>query len=323
MDTLQKEKTIEVYVKSIHQETPYVKRFSLAPVGKTKLPGFSGGAHITTYIEAGNSTIERHYSLTNHPDDTECYQIAIHLSQTSKGGSQYWHHHVKLGDKLQVSYPKNYFPLSFRARHHVFYAVGIGITPFLTMMAELTDQGASFELHYAAKTESSCAFYDLLKNKYPKQSHFYFSQECDSKRIKESSLLNHLIGTHVYFCGPESFITSFTDDAYQIGYPRSSVHFERFTPARVQKEAPFQVQFSNGETINVSKEKTLLEALLESGVKAPYSCRVGRCGTCELNVLEGEIEHYDSFLSEEQKSAQNVILTCVSRAKSEKIIIDI
>lgn len=322
---MQKENTIDVYVKSIHQETPLVKRFLLTPVGMMELPGFSGGSHITTYIVDKNTTIDRHYSLINQPDDTKCYQIAIQLSKTSKGGSKYWHHQVKVGDRLQVSYPKNHFPLSFKARHHVFYAAGIGITPFLSMMAELAGRGGSFELHYAAKTESSCAFYDFLKNKYPKQSHFYFSQERDSKRLDYSSLLNHPIGTHVYFCGPESFITSFTDAAYQIGYPRTSVHYERFTPPKVQEASSFQVQVqsSDGVTINVPKEKTLLEALLESGVKAPYSCRVGRCGTCELNVLEGEIEHYDSFLSEEQRNSQNVILTCVSRAKSAKIVIEI
>lgn len=318
-----KEKTIEVYVKSIHQETPFVKRFSLVPVDKTELPRFSGGSHITTYINGHNNTIARQYSLTNHPDDTQCYQIAIYLNKTSKGGSHYWHHHVNQGDRLQISYPKNYFPLSFKAKHHVFYAAGIGITPFLSMITELTDREASFELHYAAKSKSSCAFYDLLKNKDPDRIHFYFSQENDSKRLEDSLLLNHSIGTHVYFCGPESFITSFTDAALKVGYPSTSIHYERFTPKKVHAAAPFQVQTLTGVTINVPKEKTLLDALLEAGLKAPYSCRVGRCGTCELSVLEGNIYHYDSFLTEEQKGTQNVILPCVSRAKSEKIVIDI
>jgi dimethylamine monooxygenase subunit B len=67
----------------------------------------------------------------------------------------------------------------------------------------------------------------------------------------------------------------------------------------------------------------LLEALLNNGIKAPYSCRVGRCGTCELQVLEGKIAHYDSFLSEEQKQSQSRILTCVSRAKSAMLSLDI
>ncbi|MFC3884479.1 PDR/VanB family oxidoreductase [Bacillus songklensis] len=317
-----KEKTIPVYVKSIHKETPLVKCFTLAPVDGTVLPAFSGGSHITAYIEGSDGLIERQYSLTNHPDHTGGYQIAIRLSDTSKGGSLYWHHHVKVGDKLQISYPKNHFPLSFKAKHHVFYAGGIGITPFLSMMAELKDRGASFELHYASKSREFCAFYNFLKENYSKQCYFYFSQERKSKRISKSTLLHHSIGTHVYFCGTESFISNFTEAALELGYPSSSVHFERFTPPQPKKLAPFQVKLTNGVTVNVSKEHTLLEALLEAGIKAPYSCRVGRCGTCELKVIEGTIDHYDSFLSEEQKNSQGVILTCVSRAKSDKLVID-
>ncbi|PLR91114.1 hypothetical protein CVD19_22135 [Bacillus sp. T33-2] len=66
----------------------------------------------------------------------------------------------------------------------------------------------------------------------------------------------------------------------------------------------------------------MLEALLEAGIKAPYSCKVGRCGTCELKVTAGEIDHHDSFLSDEQRNIQNSILTCVSRAKSDKLVPD-
>jgi dimethylamine monooxygenase subunit B len=320
---LNKESTIPVIVKSIHAETPVVKHFTLSPDHGYILPAFSGGSHITTYINGCNSVLVRNYSLTNHPDQKDCYEIAIRLSDTSKGGSSYWHNHVKAGDRLRVSYPKNHFPLSFRAKHHVFYAAGIGITPFLAMMAELKSEGASFELHYASKTRELCAFYEFLKENFPTQCHFYFSQEGKSKRISNKTLFKHGIGTHVYFCGPESFIDDMNEAALKIGYPKSSIHIERFTPPHPKNLTPFQVQLKNGLTVDVAENKTILETLLKAGIKAPYSCRVGRCGTCELKVIDGEIEHYDSFLSEEQRQAQNVILTCVSRAKSDKITIDI
>lgn len=316
-----KEKTIPVLVTSIQVETPIVRRFTLSPIAGAVLPRFSGGSHITTYIEREKDFITRSYSLTSHPDEISKYEIAVRLSDRSKGGSHYWHHHVKVGDKLYISYPKNYFPLSFKAKHHVLYAAGIGITPFLSMMAELKDREASFELHYAAKSKELCAFYKYLAENYREQCHFYFSQE--RKRISETSLLHHSIGTHVYFCGPESFISSFREAAQGIGYPGSSVHFEHFTPMQPKEPIAFQAQLTSGKTVNVSKGKTLLEALLEAGVKAPYSCQAGRCGTCELDVLEGEIDHYDSFLSEEQKNSQKVMLTCVSRAKSGCLVLDI
>lgn len=317
------ENTIPVYVHSIIDETPLVKRFTLISLNGYELPSFSGGSHITTYIEGNNGLIERNYSLSHHPEQTNTYQIAIRLSETSEGGSSFWHHHVKSGDLLKVSYPKNHFPLSFKAKHHVFYAAGIGITPFLSMMAELVDKNANFELHYASKTVEFCAFYRFIKETYPNQSHFYFSKEEDSKRISEDSLFTHPIGTHVYFCGPESFINKMKGAALGIGYPNSSIHFERFTPPRPKKQTPFQVKLKNGFTIEVSKEKSLLEALLDAGLSTPYSCRVGMCGTCELKVLDGGIDHYDSYLSEEQRISQNRILTCVSRASSHELVIDL
>jgi dimethylamine monooxygenase subunit B len=317
---LYKEKTIIVYVKAIEQETDFVKRFTLAAVDGKPLPKFSGGAHISTFIEE-EKVIVRQYSLTSNPDETQDYQIAVRLSEISRGGSWYWHQKMKVGDKLLISYPKNQFPLSFKAKHHVFYAAGIGITPFLSMMKDLTNKGAPFELHYASKSKENCSFYEYLQVHFPNQCHFYFSNK--KQRMNVSYLERQPIGTHVYFCGPETFITQFTDEAVKLGYPNSSIHYERFTPPQQINTMPFHVQIKNGTLIQVSKDQSLLEALLEQGINAPYSCRVGRCGTCELQVKEGEIDHHDSFLSDEQQRSNSLILTCVSRAKSTKLVLDI
>ncbi|WP_173104974.1 PDR/VanB family oxidoreductase [Bacillus sp. KH172YL63] len=304
----------------IIEETKGVKRFSLVPAyGTGPLPRFSGGSHITTFIESGNQLIARSYSLTNSPSERESYEIAISLSKTSQGGSKYWHEQVKKGDVLQISHPRNHFPLSFKAKHHAFYAAGIGITPFLSMMAELKRDGPSFELHYVTKSCQDCPFYSYLMETYPKETRFYFSEE---KRLTGSSLWEHRIGTHVYFCGPSSFIEAFTNTALSIGYPASAIHFERFTPPETLHSHAFIAEVSSG-SIAVSEGETLLDALLAAGVDAPYSCRAGRCGTCEVNVLEGEILHGDSFLSEQEREEGRSILTCVSRAKRERIVIEL
>jgi ferredoxin-NADP reductase len=317
---LNSERTIPVVVGSILQETPVVKRFKLYPIEGYKLPPFSPGSHIMTYLKLQDRVIIRPYSLTGHPDSTDHYEIAIRLSERSNGGSIYWHHHIQIGDQLQISYPKNHFPLSHRAKHHVFYAAGIGITPFLSMMAELKSKGASFELHYASRSKEYCAFYDEILDQFPEQSHFYFSQSTEPKRLDPKHLLQHMIGTHIYLCGPESLIADFIHAANQFGYPKSSIHFERFTPPKPINRNSFEVEVEHtGTVIKVDHDQTLLEALLDHGFKVPYSCRVGSCGTCEVNVVEGEIDHYDSVLTEEQKRSQKVLLACVSRAATKKI----
>ncbi len=315
------ESTLFVRVTSIEKITKQVKKFTLSPETGKELPRFSGGAHISTYLKTSTGLIVRQYSLISHPDDITKYGIAVRLSENSKGGSLHWHQDMKVGDRLQISYPKNHFSLSFKARHHVFYAAGIGITPFLSMMQDLSVQNQTFELHYASKSEDSCAFYSYIKKHYPNQSHFYFSDL--KQRLQTASLENHPIGTHVYFCGPEGFIEQFRAAAIELGYPHSSVHFERFSPSKPKVLNAFQVKIHNGITIHVSKTETILESLHKHGIIAPYSCQIGRCGTCELSLLEGEVHHYDSFLNDEQKGANNCIIPCVSRAKSDKLIIEI
>ncbi|MDN4075063.1 PDR/VanB family oxidoreductase [Fictibacillus terranigra] len=314
---------VPVTVNTIHNETARVKRFELASLDGQPLPPYSGGSHIAVFMKTEKGQVHRHYSLTGYTNKKGHYEIAVALNQDSKGGSAYMHHKVKEGDTLHISYPKNHFPLSFKAKRHVFYAAGIGITPFIRMMEELRERDASFELHYAAKTKESCAFYSSLKTTYPEQCCFYFSQEDEGERMNKVSLAQHPIGTHVYFCGPGSFITEFTDAAAKLGYPSSNIHVERFTSPKPSVRNAFQVRLKNGSTVQVAEDQTLLEALLDHGIDAPYSCRAGRCGTCEIKVKKGEVDHCDSFLTEEEKERQETVIACVSRAKSAELVLEI
>ncbi|BAQ08892.1 flavodoxin reductases [Bacillus sp. OxB-1] len=215
---------ISVIVEEIKEETPLVKSFKLTSADGYELPMFSGGSHITTYIDPPNQeTLVRTYSLINNSKKTRYYQIAIQLNDKSQGGAFYWHHHVKRGDRLEISYPSNYFLLSFQAKHHVFFATGIGITPFLSMIEDIEHTSETFELHYAAKSKNKCAFYHFLKTNYPDQVNFYFSE--DGNRMSKDLLENQPIGSHVYFCGTEEMINEFSKTARALGYPEKSIHF--------------------------------------------------------------------------------------------------
>jgi vanillate O-demethylase ferredoxin subunit len=315
--------TLEVIIEDIKPQTPTVKSFKLAALEGSLLPGFSGGSHITTYIQSEQGLLERHYSLTNDPKETDYYQIAIRRSEESRGGSVYWHDRIKVGDRLQISYPKNHFPLSFKAKHHVFFAAGIGITPFLAMAADLKKNGhSSFELHYATPSKDLCAFYPYLTSEYPEESHFYFSKE--KRKMKTDIMKNQPIGTHVYFCGSEYMMKEYASAARAYGYPEKSIHFELFTPPKLGPMKPFDVKLQKSNTvIRVPEGMSLLEALLGQQIDAPYSCKIGGCGSCQVNVLEGKVDHRDLFLSDKEKQEADVILTCVSRAKNKSITLDL
>ncbi|SDJ11596.1 PDR/VanB family oxidoreductase [Alteribacillus bidgolensis] len=314
--------TVGVVVEEVKKQSPQVKSFKLAPVDGSKLPRSSGGAHVTTSIQNGQEIIERNYSLTNDPDETDYYEIGIRRSDESKGGSIFWHDRIKEGDQLEISYPKNHFPLSFSAKHHVFIAAGIGITPFLAMASELKKKNKSFELHYAAPSQELCAFYSFLSSTYSAETHFYFSRT--GKRMTTDLMDNQPIGTHVYFCGPETMVKEYAEAAKSYGYPEKNIHFELFTPPDFGPVYPFEVKLQNSnKVLQVPEEESLLDVLLKNNIEAPYSCKMGGCGSCAVEVLEGDIDHRDVFFTEEERKETKDILTCVSRAKNDCLVLNL
>ncbi len=305
---------IEVIVEEIKSESPHVKSFKFKAADGSSLPRSGGGSHITTLIEKENELIERHYSLTNDPDENDFYSIAIRRSDESRGGSTYWHDHVKEGDRLKISYPKNHFPISFKGKHHVLIAAGIGITPFISMASKLKKQSKSFELHYAAPTKDLCAFYPFLSSNYSDQTYFYFSGE--GRKMGTEIMKEQPIGTHVYFCGPESMVQDFIEAAKSYGYPEENIHFELFSPPEMGPMYPFEVKLSSSnQVLQVPEGENLLDVLLKNNIDAPYSCKIGGCGSCEIDVLDGEVDHRDIFLTDKEREERKVILTCVSRGK--------
>jgi ferredoxin-NADP reductase len=314
---------IKVKVSEIRQETPLIKSFKLVPFEQDLLPPFSGGAHITTFIPFHQQRIERNYSLCSNPATRDYYKIAVRLTDNSLGGSNFWHNQVKIGDVVDITPPKNHFPLSHRARHHVFIAGGIGITPFLAMMEDVTTKKQSFELHYAARSRDLCAFYDQIQSQFP-SSRFYFSEEGAKNKLSPKVLRNQNVGTHVYICGPSSMIQEYSIRAKSFGYSKNSIHFEQFNPPIQENNRPFYVKLNKSQrVIPVTENEDLLTALLNANVNVRYACRVGRCGTCKIRVLNGQIEHRDSYLEDNEKQLHNVVISCVSRAKLEGFVLDL
>lgn len=73
----------------------------------------------------------------------------------------------------------------------------------------------------------------------------------------------------------------------------------------------------SGVSFSCQEEERILDAALRQNFTLEHSCGTGQCGACKAKVLEGEVEFVDSFsvLTEEEK-AENIILTCTSRAKT-------
>ena len=59
-----------------------------------------------------------------------------------------------------------------------------------------------------------------------------------------------------------------------------------------------------------------------TGNPARQHCRRGECGVCQATVLEGVPDHRDYFLSDAERASNQLIQTCISRAKSPRLVLD-
>ena len=262
------------------------------------------------------------YSLMSDPADSAGYEISVRRDDAGRGGSLFMHTHVKPGLEMVLSHPMNLFPLDNRARKHLFFAGGIGITPFLAMMHQLSRFGGKFELHYAARNPALCAYGDSLKAAHGDRVNLYFDEMGQQMPLAEI-LARQPIGTHLYCCGPKGMLNWVRATAAASGLPEHAVHFEEFTAPGTGDR--FEVELAaSGKTISVGPTQSLLEAMEAAGVDAPYLCRGGACGQCETNVIrcDGHIDHRDHWLSPDEMASNTKIMPCVSRFTGKALVID-
>jgi len=314
---------IAVRVTEIVAVTPLVKQFRLERVDGAALPRFSGGAHIVIDMRHDGRIHRNAYSLMSPPDDTHAYAVSVRRDAEGRGGSRYFHDHLSPGMELEISHPVNLFPLAKRAAKHLFIAGGIGITPFLAMMAELATGGAAFALHYAARSRALVAFGPELTARYGSRVHLYHSEE--GERIALAPLLSHQpLGTHLYVCGPARMIEAVLEAARALGWPEAQLHREHFLAP--PSGEPYAVELArSGKTVAVGPLQSMLEAIEAAGVEAPYLCRGGACGQCETRVVhcDGVLLHADHVLSEADRASRTKVMPCVSRFSGQRLVLDL
>ena len=113
--------------------------------------------------------------------------------------------------------------------------------------------------------------------------------------------------------------------AASLGWPDEAVHFEYFQNDKIiDSSSAFDVVLARSAmTLHVPAGKTILEVMREAGLIVPSSCEQGACGTCLTTVIEGEVDHQDVYLNKTEKASNTCMMTCVSRAKSARLVLDI
>lgn len=227
---------------------------------------------------------------------------------------------------MRIGVPRNLFPLKMDAQRSVLIGGGIGITPMIAMAHALRDAGKDFELHYCGRTRDACAFLeDLAMGPFNDRVHLHFDDEAAAQRLDLAAVLgNAAAGTHVYVCGPSGFMDWVIAEAGRLGFPDAQVHKEYFQVESDTSGGAFDVVAKkSGKTVRVNEGQRIVDALSTVGIKINVSCEQGVCGTCLCNVIDGEPDHRDVFLTDEEKADNDQILLCCSRSKSATLVLDL
>ncbi|WP_239372750.1 MULTISPECIES: PDR/VanB family oxidoreductase [unclassified Frankia] len=326
----------ELVVAAKERVAEAVVRVVLTRPDGVALPTWTPGAHIDLILA---DQLVRQYSLCGDPADGERWEIGVLHEPDGRGGSRHVHQVLDVGDQVTASAPRNNFQL-VPAPEYLFLAGGIGITPILPMVHAAQAAGATWRLVYGGRRHASMAFLDRLAQY---GSRVTIHPEDIHGQLDLASLLDiPRPDVAVYCCGPEGLLAAV--ESRCSAWPAGSLHVERFQPRPVGADdiagagtagtagtgdvavalSEFDVVLAqSGRTVRVPTSLSVLEALEAAGVDVLSSCREGVCGTCETGVVEGEPDHRDSILTEEERAASGLMMVCVSRSRTPKLVLDL
>lgn len=238
-------------------------------------------------------------------------------------------------------------------------AAGSGITPMMSIIKTLLEHEPKSRLHllYGNRDEDSIIFKEQLselERKYAGQLSVRHTLS-RPKRQKEGGLKGLFskgkitwtgwqgritaekidkflkecpkssVEAHYYICGPGAMIENIVLHLEDTGISRDFIHEERFVSSHeiVDGEGVSSLLTAdirgNQVQVNVPADKTILEALIDAGHDAPYSCTSGACSTCVAQVKSGDVEMDAYYALDDAEVKAGFILTCQARCQTPEV----
>ncbi len=312
-------------VERIEAAAEGVLKLRLVSADGRPMPRWTPGAHID--VECGSPALSRQYSLCSDPDDLSALEIAVMREPASRGGSAWVHAQAKPGERIRFRGPRNHFRFDESAARVVFIAGGIGITPVATMARRARQLGMDYELHYSGRSRRSMALLPELQALHGERLHIYAKDE--GARCELAALLARPhAGTQIYACGPQRMLDALAECTTAAGWPEDALRVEHFHTDRTaldpSREHAFELELKDsGLLLPVRADQTVLDALRGANIDIQSDCEEGLCGSCEVRVLAGEVDHRDMVLTRSERACNDRMMSCCSRARGGKLVLDL
>jgi ring-1,2-phenylacetyl-CoA epoxidase subunit PaaE len=316
---------------------------------------FKQGQYITLKLTVKGEEIRRSYSLCSSPYEKE---IRVAVKEVAGGrASTFINRELKVGATMEVMTPMGTFHSVLSGgnkKNYVLFAGGSGITPMMSIIKSVlyVEKQSTITLIYANKNEESTIFkteLDGIAASNPNLKVVYVLDQPTAQisdlqkgiitKEKALALIENYGGVNAdeyFICGPGPMMENVKTTLEGLKIAKEKIHIEYFNAVidAVNKEENNSLGANVKSKIKVlqygietdfelqTSSISILDAAIEAGVDAPFSCKGAVCCTCRAKVLEGKVKMDANFALTDAEVEEGFILTCQAHPLTEKVVID-
>jgi ferredoxin-NADP reductase len=327
---------ISLKTEKVIEETPDTKTFRMVPV-KGRLPYFRAGQYINLFVEIDGVLTSRPYTISSTPEDP-WYDLTVRRKENGFV-SPYLHEHLRPGDTFVSTVPNGsfYYNPIMNSAELVFIAGGCGITPFISILRQVTKQHQPLKIHliYGSRFPADIIFKQELEEMASTHQNikvdFVISESSaiwnGHRGFLDEKMLSSLIGTvegkRFFMCGPALMYDLCENALKGLGAPMRRIKKEASGPPDditqeigwpgTSPDAVFEViEEKSGRSFKASAAEPLMVALEKNGLVLPASCRSGECGACRTRLVSGRVFVPDNVNVRQSDQKANYVHACMS-----------
>lgn len=308
---------------------------------------FEPGQFLTLFVNVGGELHRRAYSISSSALANA--RVTVTCKRVPGGKvSNHLNDHAQAGQTLRVLGPSGSFVPARgdgKPRTLVLLAGGSGITPMMSIARTVLveDEQARVVLIYGNRSQDDIIFASALAKLAAEvgdrftvrhvltKGHAGFAGRVGmlERAVVEGELAATGHGddarTTYFVCGPEPMMNAAKAALEALGVPSSRVKEERFNQPHLRSgmaTSPAQIGGTGSgtalvqigkkqHTVTVKSDESLLEAALAAGLPMPYSCAMGGCGACKVQLKEGTVAMEEPNCLSDRERAEGYVLTCV------------